>query len=141
RRAAGFFDPRILPHPRPWLEQRLGALASLAHIFRKGEIAPMERRRRRLCCPTGRRFMAPRKRPWLIPSPAAGGNSIAPRKLLHRIPFRNLEITRLPLVRLTSAIYRPDSLTIQTQCHHHAGCPARGAGSPLSRRSRRYDHE
>jgi hypothetical protein len=30
-----------LPNPRPWLEKRLGPLASLAHIFRPGEIAPL----------------------------------------------------------------------------------------------------
>ena len=41
RRTGAFFDPRILPNPRPWLEKRLGVLASLFHLVRKGEIAPV----------------------------------------------------------------------------------------------------
>jgi hypothetical protein len=41
RPVAAFFDPRLLPNPRPWLEKRLGALASLFHLVRNGEIASL----------------------------------------------------------------------------------------------------
>jgi putative DNA primase/helicase len=41
RRAAAFFDPGILPSPRAWLETRLGTLASLLHLVRRGEVAPI----------------------------------------------------------------------------------------------------
>jgi hypothetical protein len=42
KRRPAFFDPHILPNPRPWLEKRLGgALASLFHLLRNGEIAPL----------------------------------------------------------------------------------------------------
>jgi putative DNA primase/helicase len=41
KRRPALFDPRILPNPRPWLEKRLGAIASLFHLLRKGEIAPL----------------------------------------------------------------------------------------------------
>src|SRR6266511_4852617 len=41
RPVAAFFDPRMLPNPRLWLETRLGALASLFHLVRKGEVAPI----------------------------------------------------------------------------------------------------
>jgi hypothetical protein len=41
RRASAFFDPAILPTPRAWLEGRLGALVSLLHLFRPGEVPPL----------------------------------------------------------------------------------------------------
>jgi hypothetical protein len=41
RRAAAFFDPRIVPNPRAWLEERLGVLASLFHLVNKPEIEPL----------------------------------------------------------------------------------------------------
>jgi hypothetical protein len=41
KRRPAFFDPHILPNPRPWLEKRLGVLASLFHLLRNGEIAPL----------------------------------------------------------------------------------------------------
>jgi DEAD/DEAH box helicase len=41
RPVAAFFDPRMLPNPRLWLETRLGALASLFHLVRRGEVAPI----------------------------------------------------------------------------------------------------
>jgi hypothetical protein len=41
KRRPASFDPRILPNPRAWLEKRLGALASLFHLVRRGEIAPI----------------------------------------------------------------------------------------------------
>jgi putative DNA primase/helicase len=41
RRAVGFFDPRILPHPRPWLAERLGKIVDLAHIIGEGQGAAL----------------------------------------------------------------------------------------------------
>jgi hypothetical protein len=41
KRRMAFFDPRMLPNPRLWLETRLGALANLFHLVRKGEAAPI----------------------------------------------------------------------------------------------------
>jgi Primase C terminal 2 (PriCT-2) len=41
RRAAASFDPRTLPNPRAWLEARLGSLASLLLLVRRGEVPPM----------------------------------------------------------------------------------------------------
>jgi putative DNA primase/helicase len=61
RPVAAFFDPRILPNPRPWLEKRLGALASLAHVFRKGEIPPMAIKGGVIADATAVRALAPRE--------------------------------------------------------------------------------
>jgi hypothetical protein len=41
RPVAAFFDPRMLPNPRAWLEKRLGHLPFFGHLVRRGEIAPI----------------------------------------------------------------------------------------------------